>query len=90
MIERFRANFPNTPAQYARIRDSDFFNTCFDALIAWGVLFHLTPADQEEAIAKVSRSLKLGGKFELAKVSAQEAVYIDRAGEVIASVRDRH
>ncbi len=34
-----------------------FFETTFAAVIAWGVLFHLTPRDQELAIAKVARCL---------------------------------
>jgi cyclopropane fatty-acyl-phospholipid synthase-like methyltransferase len=63
MIERFRANFPDTPAQCARIQDSDFFNTSFDAVVAWGVFFYLAQADQEDAIAKVSKSLHTGGRF---------------------------
>jgi cyclopropane fatty-acyl-phospholipid synthase-like methyltransferase len=63
MVERFRANFPNTPAQCARIQDSDFFNISFDAVLAWGVFFHLTEADQEIAISKVAKSLSVGGKF---------------------------
>jgi cyclopropane fatty-acyl-phospholipid synthase-like methyltransferase len=63
MIERFRANFPDAPAQCARIQDSDFFNTSFDAVVAWGVFFFLAQADQEDAIAKVSKSLRTGGRF---------------------------
>jgi 2-polyprenyl-3-methyl-5-hydroxy-6-metoxy-1,4-benzoquinol methylase len=63
MIEKFRTSFPNVPAQCSRIQDSDFFNTFFDAVIAWGVFFHLTHSDQELAISKVSKSLNAGGKF---------------------------
>jgi len=63
MIEKFRENFPDVPYQNVTIQDSDFFNTSFDAVIAWGVLFHLSRADQEIAISKVSRTLKPAGTF---------------------------
>ena len=73
MIEKFRSHFPGAPAQCARIQDSDFFQTSFHAVIAWGVLFHLTPADQEAVIAKVAKSLEAGGRF-LFTSGAEEGV----------------
>lgn len=63
MIARFRRNCPGAHAQCATILDSDFFNTVFDAVVAWGVFLHLAPTEQERAIAKVSRFLRPAGKF---------------------------
>lgn len=63
MIDKFRSNFPDVPAQCSRIQDSAFFNTAFDAVVSWGVFFHLTHSDQELAISKISKSLNAGGKF---------------------------
>jgi cyclopropane fatty-acyl-phospholipid synthase-like methyltransferase len=63
MIERFRKNCPAAHAECACIQESDLFDTEFDAVVAWGVLFHLTPADQDKAISKVLRVLKPGGTF---------------------------
>jgi cyclopropane fatty-acyl-phospholipid synthase-like methyltransferase len=63
MISRFRATFPEAHAKHATIQKSDFFHTSFAAVIAWGVLFHLTGEDQAQAIAKVSDHLAGGGRF---------------------------
>ncbi|MGI8784347.1 MAG: class I SAM-dependent DNA methyltransferase [Acidobacteriota bacterium] len=63
MIARFQRTCPGAHVQCASIRDSDFFGAVFDGVVAWGVLFHLSPSDQEEAIAKVSRALTPGGRF---------------------------
>jgi hypothetical protein len=35
----------------------------FDAAVAWGVIFHLNPADAIRAIANVSRVVKRGAPF---------------------------
>lgn len=63
MVAQFRANCPGVPAQCARLQDSDFFDTSFDAIIAWGVLFHLTPDDRALAIARIAAALNPGGRF---------------------------
>ena len=63
MLEQFRMSFPGVPVQCATIQDSDFFGLCFDAVVAWGVWFHLTAADQETGIEKVARVLNPGGRF---------------------------
>lgn len=61
MIRRFRANCPAAHAQHSTLAGSDLFGESFDAVIAWGVLFHLDPRDQELAIAKLAGALKPGG-----------------------------
>ena len=63
MIARLRESLPSVTAEHATIQESHFFNTVFDAIVAWGVLFHLTEPDQEAVIAKVARHLTAGGRF---------------------------
>lgn len=63
MVALFRERFPHVPVEEASIEASTFFGTTFDAVIAWGVLFHLSPDDQRAAIAKVARHLEPGGWF---------------------------
>ena len=63
MITRFTEHCPNAPAECATIQGSEFFHTVLDAAVAWGVLFHLAPADQELAISRVARVLKQDGMF---------------------------
>lgn len=63
MLERFRVNMPTTPAVRADSRACPFADAVFDAAVSWGMLFHLTPADQATAFAAVSRVLKPGAPF---------------------------
>jgi len=63
MLERFRQNLPQTPAIRGVARSCPFASGTFDAAIAWGVLFHLSREDQIQAIASVSRVLKIGAPF---------------------------
>jgi len=63
MITKFRANFPDVPAEHIMIQDSRFFDLSFDAVIAYGVIFHLQEAEQEIVIRKVSDALAAGGRF---------------------------
>lgn len=63
MIAGFRANFPKARAECATIRDADFFGTTFAAVVAWGVLFHLTAEDQAYAMAKIAGRLEPKGKL---------------------------
>lgn len=63
MVDQFRINFPQIPTQCEYLEDSDFFNEQFDAVISYGVIFHLSATDQEKVIDKVAESLKAGGYF---------------------------
>jgi SAM-dependent methyltransferase len=63
MIDRFRRNCPGAAAECATIQTSSFIDLTFDAAVAWGVLLHLSEAEQEEAIAKVARALVPAGTF---------------------------
>jgi len=63
MLERFRENCPETPVIRGAVQDCPFANRIFDAAVAWGVIFHLSRENQIQAIASVSRVLKLGAPF---------------------------
>jgi len=63
MLARFRVNVPDTSTTLARMETCCFADSSFDAAIAWGVLFHLTQADQIKAIETVSRILRPGAPF---------------------------
>ena len=63
MIERFEANLPGIPILHERIQDARFPEASFDAVVAWGVLFHLSDADQADVVFRISTWLKPGGRF---------------------------
>ena len=63
MVEIFRTNFPNVQVVRATIASFDFFDTQFDAVISWGVMFHLSEEEQRQAIAKVASAVREGGYF---------------------------
>ncbi len=63
MIDAFRARFPDAPAECGAVEDSEFFGCRFDGVVAWGLMFLLSPDAQTGLIHKVSAALKPGGRF---------------------------
>jgi cyclopropane fatty-acyl-phospholipid synthase-like methyltransferase len=63
MIAKYRANFPAVPIRCEPVQEASFTQDSFDAVVAWGVLFHLSEADQEAVIGKVAQWLKPDGRF---------------------------
>lgn len=63
MLARFLVNCLSTPAVRAVAQRLPFRNDSFEAVISWGMLFHLPQADQRHAVAEVSRVLCSGGVF---------------------------
>lgn len=63
LLARFQANFPHVPVLRAPIQACALQARTFDAAIAWGVLFHLSHEEQEQAIACIAKALKPGGAF---------------------------
>jgi 2-polyprenyl-3-methyl-5-hydroxy-6-metoxy-1,4-benzoquinol methylase len=63
MIEQFARNLPGVPAECYDLLQSDLFGRDFDAVIAYGLVFHFPLNKQEAVIAKVSEHLLEGGKF---------------------------
>jgi len=63
MLARFVVNSAGTPALRAIAQRLPLRGDSFQAVIAWGMLFHLPQADQRHAVAEVSRVLGSGGAF---------------------------
>jgi len=63
MIARYRVNFPDVPTWCERAEEADFTAKSFEAVVAWGVLFHLSETEQRDVIGKVADWLKPGAWF---------------------------
>ena len=63
LVAAFRARFQGVPVECNAVEDSEVFGRSFDAVIAWGLMFLLTPDVQENLIHKVSGALKPGARF---------------------------
>lgn len=76
LVEAFRRRFPGAPVECAAVEESRFFDRTFDAVIAWGLLFLLSPEAQAHVIRKASRALNAGGRF-LFTAPAEAATWPD-------------
>jgi SAM-dependent methyltransferase len=63
MLRRFRDTCPMTPVVRGLAQACPFADASFDAVVAWGVMFHLPPDDEVDAIASVARMLRPGAPF---------------------------
>ena len=63
MLTYFKQNCPEAIAIRATIESCPLADGVFDAAVAWGVMFHLSPENAIRAIANLSRSLKHGAPF---------------------------
>ncbi len=63
MLAYFTQNCPEAFAVRGIVQSCPFANCMFDAAVAWGVMFHLTPEDASRALANVSRMLKRSAPF---------------------------
>lgn len=63
MVAAFRERFPGVAIEHNTVEASDYFSRTFDGVLAWGLLFLLTPAAQARVIEKVADALKPGGRF---------------------------
>ena len=63
MVRRFRARLPGVPVWHGWADASDFEAGSFDAVVAWGVLFHLSVEEQGALVRKVSAWIRPGGRF---------------------------
>ena len=62
-VEAFRRNLPNTPVVCEAVQNSTFFNRTFDAVLAWGLIFLLSPEDQRRLIQRFAGILAPGGRL---------------------------
>lgn len=63
MVKRFKEELPGVPVQCSNLLNSTFFNTRFDAVIAYGLISHLPHDQQIKVIEKVSKHLQSDGVF---------------------------
>jgi len=62
-VQAFRRNFPNTPVACEAVEESTFFERTFDAVLAWGLMFLLTPEDQRRLLTRIAGILTPGGRL---------------------------
>jgi SAM-dependent methyltransferase len=62
-VEAFRRNLPNTPVVCEAVQDSTFFDRRFEAVLAWGLIFLLSPEDQRHLIRRIVDILVPGGRL---------------------------
>ena len=75
-VEAFRRNLPDTPVVCEAVQDSTFFGRTFDGVLAWGLLFLLSPDDQRHLIQRIGDILVPGGRL-LFTSSAEPFVWKD-------------
>lgn len=63
MIRAFRARFPGVPAECCSVSESSFFGRTFDGILAWGLVFLLSPAEQRAFFPRVSAALGDSGQL---------------------------
>jgi len=62
-VEAFRRNLPNTPVVCEAVQDSTFFDRTFDGVLAWGLIFLLSPDDQRHLVERIADILVPGGRL---------------------------
>jgi SAM-dependent methyltransferase len=62
-VQAFRRNLPNTPIACEAVQDSKFFDRTFDGVLAWGLMFLLSPEDQRRLIRRIADILVPGGRL---------------------------
>ena len=60
-VQAFRRNLPNTAIACEAVQDSKFFDRTFDGVLAWGLMFLLSPEDQRQLIQRIADILVPGG-----------------------------
>ncbi|HUF13980.1 MAG TPA: class I SAM-dependent methyltransferase [Longimicrobiales bacterium] len=63
MVAEFRARFPEIPIECGSVEHSRFFGRTFDGVVAWGLMFLLSTADQAHLVRTMSALLKPGGRL---------------------------
>jgi 2-polyprenyl-3-methyl-5-hydroxy-6-metoxy-1,4-benzoquinol methylase len=63
LVFAFRQNFPNIPVACEAVEDSAFFARTFDAVLAWGLLFLLSPEQQQLVLQRITHILNPRGRL---------------------------
>ena len=61
-VQAFRRNLPNTPVICEAVEDSTFFNRTFYGVLAWGLVFLLSPEEQRRLVQRMAGILVPGGR----------------------------
>lgn len=62
-VQAFQSNFPNTRVVCEAVEDSRFFGRTFDGVLAWGLLFLLSPEKQRLLLQKIAHILAPVGRL---------------------------
>jgi SAM-dependent methyltransferase len=62
-VQVFQRNLPTTPVVCEAVQDSRFFDRTFDGVLAWGLMFLLSPDDQRRLIERMATILVPGGRL---------------------------
>ena len=62
-VEAFRRNLPGITVACESVEDSPFFGRTFDGVIAWGLMFLLSPDGQRRLIQRMADVLVPGGRL---------------------------
>lgn len=62
-VAAFRRSFPTVPVVCESVQESSFFDRTFDGVLAWGLMFLLSPEDQRRLIERIAGVLSSGGRF---------------------------
>lgn len=71
-VQAFRRNFPDTPIICDPVEDSTFFDRAFDAVLAWGLIFLLSPETQRRLFQKIANALAPGGRLLFTSCTSEE------------------
>lgn len=63
MIERFKARFTGIPVCCESVESMTHFGRVFDGVVAWGLVFLLTPGHQRAAIARLAGAVRADGQL---------------------------
>ncbi len=63
MTTAFRDRFPHAQIVCESVEQSRFYSRTFDGVVAWGLMFLLSPEAQRALISQVAAVLNAGGRF---------------------------
>ncbi len=63
MIAEFRRNLPGVTVECCSAEESNFFERQFDGIVAWGLIFLLSPESQQQLISKAAQALHPAGEL---------------------------
>jgi SAM-dependent methyltransferase len=75
-VAAFQRNLPGTPIICEAVQESRLFDRAFDAALAWGLMFLLSPEDQHRLIQRFAEILTPGGRL-LFTATAKPAAWND-------------